>query len=113
MAKGGRILRQINKKEFTTSLREGFLQEVRFWTNSNRSLAECSNQPQENISEGEWTDYMNGALSKGAWEKKGEPLRGIGLVQGALIKVSKPEKVWEGGRGRQKEKAPWFLHLFR
>lgn len=46
-------MRYINKKEFTTFLREGFLEEVRFWTNSNRSFAECSNQPQENSSEGE------------------------------------------------------------
>lgn len=55
---------------------------------------------------------MNGALSKGGCEKKGEPSRGIGLVQGALIKVSKLGKVWKGVRGRQKEKHGKFLHSF-
>lgn len=48
---------------------------------------------------------MNGALSKGAGEKKGEPSRGIGLVQGALVKISQLEKGWERGKGRQKGKA--------
>lgn len=48
---------------------------------------------------------MNGALSKGAGEKKGEQSREIGLVQGVLVKISKLEKGGAGAKGRQKGKA--------
>lgn len=57
---------------------------------------------------------MNGALSKGAWEKKGEPSRGRGLVHGALIKVSELEKVWErAGEGKKRTRGSFFTHLAR
>lgn len=48
---------------------------------------------------------MNGALSKGTGEKKGEQSREIGLVHGALVKVTKLQKGWEGRGGGQKGKS--------
>lgn len=57
---------------------------------------------------------MNGALSKGAWEKKGGPSRGTGPVQGALVKVSNVEKGWVGAKeGKKKKHSSFFTYLGR
>lgn len=57
---------------------------------------------------------MNGALSKGAGEKKGEQSREIGLVQGVPVKISKLEKGWAGAReGRKGKQSNSFTYLGR
>lgn len=57
---------------------------------------------------------MNGALSKGAREKKEEPSRGTRLVQGALVKTSKLEKGWEEAReGKKEKRSNFFTYLGR
>lgn len=56
---------------------------------------------------------MNGALSKGAREKKGEPSGGTEVVQRALVKVSKLEKCWDWAREAKKKKHSRFFTCLR
>lgn len=57
---------------------------------------------------------MNGALSKGTGEKKGEQSRETGLVQDVLVKVTKLQKGWEGrGEGKKEEQSNFFTYLGR